>query len=200
MASKSVAATRTRGFYFRAKIVEPHTFCVALVVGTLINVYGQILVPAFRGEGNPFSVFAQHFSDDPGIVVVSILVAYVFPFCVTVYSAVYTRYRYRHLESRALFPDLKPDPVFRVDRSGEIIEAGETTRSLFHKIGIGSAREALGEPLFAEVLRCIDSDQDLPHGKTVTLDDQQYQVSCSVCDTAVNIYLSKSLAIARVAA
>ena len=194
MASTEVAATRTKGFYLRAKVVDPHTFYVAIIVGTLINVYGQILVPALRGEGNPFSVFIGEFGTNPGTVMVSIAVAYLFPFCVTVYSAVYTRYRYRHLESRALFPDLKPDPVFRVDRSGKIIEAGETTRSLFEQIGIATAPEALGESLFAEVVKCFDAKQEMPRGKTVMLDDQKYLVSCSVCDSAVNIYLSKSLA------
>ncbi len=192
MAPPALPEPRTRRSYLLAKLTERHTFYVALIVGTLINVYGQILVPALRGEGDPFAVFLAEIHRNPGTLLLSIVVAYCFPFCVTVYSAAYTRYRYRHLESRALFPDLKPDPVFRVDRKGEIIEAGEATRSLFDEIGIASAQEAIGEPLFKEVLRCFEAKEDMPTSKIVTIDEQDYWVTCSVCDADVNIYLSKA--------
>jgi hypothetical protein len=192
MDTSDVSELRTRRSYLLAKAAEPHTYVVALIVGTLINVYGQLLVPMFRGEGDPFAVFFAEIDRNPGTFFLSVIVAYCFPFCVTLYAAVHTRYRYRHWESRALFPDLKPDPVFRADRSGEIIEAGEATRTLFDKIGIASAQEAIGKSLFDEVLRCSDAQEDLPKGRSVKIDKQDYWVTCSPCESAVNIYLAKA--------
>ena len=54
------------------------------------------------------------------------LLAYAFPFCVGIYSAVAVRYANRRIESIADFPERKPDPVFRAARDGRLVEVGAT--------------------------------------------------------------------------
>ena len=61
------------------KLKDRSTYIVALVVGTLINLYGQVLVPWLRGLGNPFDLLAVEFSDRLGLAIVSIFLAYAFP-------------------------------------------------------------------------------------------------------------------------
>ena len=134
------------------KIKDRSTYVVAAVVGTLINVYGQILVPWFRGLGNPFELFAVEFGERPGLVVFSIFLAYAFPVCVGVYSSVATRYKTRRFESVADFPDRKPDPVFRVARDGKIVELGAATQQLFDQYEVDSAQKILGEKIWAEIV------------------------------------------------
>jgi hypothetical protein len=95
------------------KVRDRGTYVVAAVVGTLINVYGQLLVPWFRGASDPLLAFMAEFHSRPGLTTFSIFIAYAFPFCVGIYSAVVARYRLRRIESVADFPDRKPDPVFR---------------------------------------------------------------------------------------
>ena len=104
------------------KLRDRTTYYVALVVGTLINGFGQLLVPWFRGDADPFVVFAAEWQMRPGLTLFSIFLAYAFPFCVGIYSAVAVRYKNRRLESIADFPERKPDPVFRATRSGPLVE------------------------------------------------------------------------------
>jgi hypothetical protein len=39
------------------KLRDRTTYLVALIVGTLINLYGQLFVPWIRNVGDPFTVF-----------------------------------------------------------------------------------------------------------------------------------------------
>jgi len=134
------------------KIRDRSTYVVAAVVGTLINGYGQVLVPWLRGLGNPFDLLAAEFNERPVLAILSIFLAYAFPVCVGVYSSVATRYKTRRFESVADFPDRKPDPVFRVARDGKIVELGAATRKLFDRYQIDTAQKILGEKVWAEII------------------------------------------------
>jgi hypothetical protein len=73
------------------KLRDRTTYSLAAVVGTLINAYGQLLVPWFRTFSDPFDLFWIEFKVHPGLTLFSVFLAYAFPFCVDVYSAVATR-------------------------------------------------------------------------------------------------------------
>ena len=124
----------------KEKLRDRHTYAVALVVGTLINLYGQLLVPWLRGGADPFSVFGHELHERPALTLFSMFLGFAFPLCVGVYSSVATRYKNRRVESIADFPERKPDPVFRANQSGEVIEAGATTLDYFRKYGISRAQ------------------------------------------------------------
>ena len=134
------------------KLRDRSTYVVALIVGTLINLYGQLLVPWLRGLGNPFELLAVEFSERLGLAVLSIFLAYAFPVCVGIYSSVATRYKTRRFESVADFPDRKPDPVFRVARDGKIVELGAATRELFDTYKVATAQQILGEKIWAKIV------------------------------------------------
>lgn len=84
---------------------------MAAIVGTFINLYGHVLVPVLRGEQHPVNRFVIELGISPGVVSLSILLAYIFPMFVGVYSSVATRFQTRGFERRSWFPDNKPDPV-----------------------------------------------------------------------------------------
>ena len=134
------------------KIKDRSTYVVAAVVGTLINVYGQLLVPWLRGLGNPFELLGVEFSERPSLAILSIFLAFAFPVCVGIYSSVATRYKTRRFESVADFPDRKPDPVFRVARDGKIVELGAATQQMFDQYQVDSAQKILGEKIWAEII------------------------------------------------
>lgn len=134
------------------KLRDRSTYIVALVVGTLINAYGQLLVPWFRGSSDPFASLAMELNLNPVLTLFSIFLAFAFPFCVGIYASVATRYIGRRFESAADFPDRKPDPVFRVAPNGRIVEAGNTTRALLEQYEIDTAQDILGEDTWAEIL------------------------------------------------
>jgi hypothetical protein len=135
------------------KLRDRTTYTLALIVGTLINAYGQLLVPWFRGFGDPFARLAEEFQTRPGLTLFSVFLAYAFPFCVGIYSAVAARYKNRRIESIADFPERKPDPVFRADKAGRLIEAGATTRVFFEKYGVDRAQKILGDDLWTQINR-----------------------------------------------
>ena len=64
---------------------------VAAVVGTLINVYGQMLVPWLNGEPNVLAALRERALLHPGTTALSVAVAYLFPLGVSVYSAAVAR-------------------------------------------------------------------------------------------------------------
>ncbi|MEE8368248.1 MAG: hypothetical protein V3S30_08010, partial [Thermoanaerobaculia bacterium] len=103
------------GTYLGEKLRQRDTYYTALVVGLLINVYSQLLVPLLRGHEDPLAKFSEEFETHPILVSVSIGLGFCFPFLVGIYAAVTTRYARRKVDLRVWFPDYKPDPVFRVD-------------------------------------------------------------------------------------
>lgn len=136
----------------KGKVRDRGTYVVAAVVGTLINLYGQLMVPWFRGASDPFLAFVYEFQARPGLTTFSIFIAYAFPFCVGIYSAVAARYRLRRIESVADFPDRKPDPVFRASRSGRLVEVGAKTRELFELHQVDRAQKILGDEVWQKVI------------------------------------------------
>ena len=80
---------RLTGRLIGDKLRDRTTYVLAAIVGTLINLYGQLLVPWFRGGANPFETFANHLQDSPGLTYFSIFLGYAFPFCVGIYSGVW---------------------------------------------------------------------------------------------------------------
>ena len=131
--------------YLVEKLRQRHTYGVALVVGLFINLYGHVLVPWLRGEQRPVARFVEQLAEAPAVVGFSIVVAFLFPLLVGVYSSVTTRISTRDIEYRAQFPDLKPDPVFRADESGSIVDLGDKTRELFARHAITTGQHFLGD-------------------------------------------------------
>ena len=140
------------------KLRDRTTYVVAAVVGTLISAYGQLLVPWIRSGSDPFAAFAAEFERTPVLTLLSVFLAYAFPFCVGIYSAVAVRYNNRRIESIADFPERKPDPVFRADRNGQPVEVGATTQELFDKYRVDSAQKILGDEIWERIV-----STDIPH-------------------------------------
>ena len=61
--------------YAFEKLVQPSTYVVALVVGTLINLYGQVLVPFLRDEPEPVLHFVRECAQPPLLASISVLIA-----------------------------------------------------------------------------------------------------------------------------
>jgi hypothetical protein len=137
------------------KLKDRGTYILALMVGTLINAYGQLLVPWFRNGNDPFSAFSEELAQRPELTLISVFLGYAFPFFVGTFSAVATRYKNRRTESIADFPDRKPDPVFRATRQGEFVEVGAETQRLFTKYRITKAQMIIGSE---EWSRLCDGD------------------------------------------
>lgn len=172
------------------KLHDRTTYGVAVVVGTLISAYGQLLVPWLRDSGNPFTVFAGEFEVEPVLTSLSVFLAYAFPFCVGIYSAVAARYKNRRIESIADFPERKPDPVFRAARDGQLVEAGARTQEMFERYGIDSAQKILGEETWAQILA-----KQPEEGKALIFfeaEGVEYQVShAPTANGEINLYLTR---------
>jgi len=102
-------------------------------------------VPWLRGQSSPWQSFRDQLSDSPVVMGISVALAFFFPLVVGVYSSVATRVSTRDMEYRAQFPDLKPDPVFRADSSGRIVDIGAATQQLFERHQIETGRHFMGD-------------------------------------------------------
>ena len=115
---------RLLGRFIIDKLHDRTTYVLAAIVGLLINGYGQLLVPWFRSGTNPFTTFMTEFDARPGLTIFSVFLAFAFPFCVGIYSAVAERklgcsmrtcqagcgtVRYELLEKRMLDPQGRPN-------------------------------------------------------------------------------------------
>jgi hypothetical protein len=199
----SLRDTQARLASFEAKLVsryaveklkDPATYRLAFVVGTLINAYGHIVVPALRGHPDVWGNFLTEFSDSPVLASFSILLAYLFPIAVQIHSAVRTRMRGHASELRATFPDSKPDPVFRAAPDGKIIDAGETTRTILNKHKLEQAQDVLGDELFAQIIKLQEKGARLPRETAIKIAPLQASylvVHSPASDGAVNIYLTE---------
>lgn len=134
------------------KLNDSSTYVVAVVVGTLINLYGQLLVPWFRTGSDPVLQFTVELTERPELTIFSMFLAFAFPFCVGTYSAVATRYKNRRVESIADFPEKKPDPVFRAAKDGSLVEVGGSTQLFFEEFGIDRAQTLLGEDVWLDII------------------------------------------------
>ena len=179
------------GRLVKDKLRDRTTYILAAVVGTLINVYGQLLVPWFRHESDPFDSFMNEFEVRPGLATLSVFLGYAFPFCVGIYSGVAARYKFRRAESMADFPDRKPDPVFRALSTGEIVEVGSSTREFFDSYGIDRAQKIVGEGVWAKILNRELADT----GTTIFFEAEaaEYMVTYAPTDDdQFNIYLTRT--------
>jgi hypothetical protein len=176
----------------RERLSTRETWLTALIVGSAINGYGQLLVPWLRGA-DPIPAFVNEFTANPGVSLLTIAAGYAFPVLVGVYASVSSRYAHRHEASRALFPDHKPDPVFRVDIGGEIVEAGDATHDLFRAHTIQRAPDILGADVWEAVVTATRAGGVLDDGTVVHFEpaDQWYLVAHSPApDGQINIYLT----------
>ncbi len=176
------------------KLCDRGTYTLSFLVGTVINLYGQILVPWLRGSSTPFADLGAEAAARPWLMFTSVALGYTFPLLVSVYSSVATRYRNRDLESRSRFPDSKPDPVFRAGPDGTIIDCGAKTRTFFEAYGVRRAQEILGE----ETWRRIREGDPALAEEQLTIrfapEGVGYIVTHSAAaDGAFNIYLTRLL-------
>ena len=172
------------------KLHDRTTYGVAAVVGTLISAYGHLLVPWFRISENPFAAFATEFERTPLLTLFSIFLAYAFPFCVGIYSAVAVRYKHRRIESIADFPDRKPDPVFRAAPDGRLVEVGANTQRMFDKYQIDCAQKILGEQVWADIVSDKPADGQL--SVYFEAEDTEYLVTHAPTDDGeINVYLTR---------
>jgi hypothetical protein len=166
------------------------TYVLAAIVGTLINVYGQLLVPWFRGSTNPFTTFADEFEIRPGLALFSVFLGFAFPFCVGIYSAVAARYKNRRVESIADFPERKPDPVFRATRGGQLVEVGATTQVFFDKHQIDCAQKILGDETWAQIV----AEEQAGGGATIFFEAEDVEFVVTHAPTTndeINVYLTR---------
>jgi hypothetical protein len=180
--------------YTVEKLKKRDTYVTAIIVGTLINIYGQLLVPWLRGRGSPIDVFTRELSEAPILGSISIALGFIFPVFVGVYSSVATRWANRKYESRALFPDHKPDPVFRANFAGDIVEAGETTRELFKEHEVAKAPDVLGSGVWQALVDAARAGSSLATETRVYFPpaDTWYLVGSSPAPgDNVNVYLTR---------
>jgi hypothetical protein len=176
--------------FLRDKLSERATYILAAVVGTLINLYGQLLVPWLRGVDDPFAMFAYEVETRPWLTLLSVFLGYAFPFCVGTYSSVTTRYKNRRLESIADFPERKPDPVFRATESGHVVEAGAATREMFLQYGVENAQGILGDNIWRQILN--EERSEGAHRFFFEQEGVEYIVSHARTSAGeINVYLSR---------
>jgi hypothetical protein len=179
--------------YAAEKLRDASTYKVAFIVGTLINLFGQILVPFLRGRPNVADAFLTELEARPALAALSIIVAYVFPVIVQVHSAVTSRIRGSGAEMRATLIDSKPDPVFRAAADGRIIHASASTRALLDRCGLDTAQDVLGAELWERICETQRRGHQLSRETYVhvdALDDSFFVVHSPGADGAANIYLT----------
>ena len=172
------------------KLKDRTTYVLAAFVGLLINGYGQLLVPWFRSGANPFATFSAELDARPGLTLFSIFLAFAFPFCVGIYSAVAARYKNRRVESIADFPERKPDPVFRARKDGQLVEVGANTQKFFAMFQIDCAQRLLGDDVWAKII----SDEDTAETIVVFFEaeGEKYLVAhAPTRNDEINVYMTR---------
>jgi hypothetical protein len=174
------------------KLRDAETYWIAGLVGTLINAFGHLLVPWIRGSEDPWAILVEEFQAHPALTIFSILLAYAFPLLVGVTSSVLTRYRNRRIESVADFPERKPDPVFRANRTGDFVEVGASTREFFREFNVDSAKKILGTEIWSEIAVAKEPGG----GKIISFEPEGADYVVSYTPTAndkVNVYMTRLL-------
>lgn len=70
---------------------QPRSWRIAFVVGTLINLYGQLLVPWLDGGTDVLGGWLEGARSHPGTTTLSAVLGYLFPLGVSLYSAAAAR-------------------------------------------------------------------------------------------------------------
>jgi len=172
------------------KLHDRGTYILAFVIGTMINLYGQLLVPWLRDRGSPLEDFITELQSNTSLSLFSIFIAYAFPFCVGTYSVVAARYKNRRMESIAEFPEQKPDPVFRATREGQLLEVGAETQRLFDRHNVAMAQHIIGDEMWAK----ISSGDGARYDTRIHFDAEgvDYLVTSSQLEnTHINIYMTR---------
>jgi hypothetical protein len=177
---------------FVRQLRASETLVTALVVGALINLYGQVLVPLLRGSVDVLGSLARDFRAAPGVTLCSVALGFAFPWLVSAYAGARARAEIAAATSLARFPDLKPDPVFRATSDGVIIEAGAQTRELLRRYDLERAQDILGDKLWAHVVSATHADGILRAPEIVHFEpsDTCYVVSASAGPDGINVYLA----------
>lgn len=177
---------------FAARMTRRSTWVTALIVGTLINVYGQILVPLLRGADGPLTGLRDGFVDAPGLALLSVALGYLFPLGVSALAAARTQHEHRGVASLAQFPDLKPDPVFRATPGGEVIEAGAQTRRMFDLHGVRCAQDLLGDEAWSRITSAVNRAGVLPVPESIFYepDGHWYAVTAARSPDGINVYMA----------
>ena len=84
------------------KVLERETYIVSIVVGTLITLYGQLLVPFLRYEKDVWETFVVKLVERPKLTIFSILLAYLFPIGVQIHATIVARMREYRTNKRKL--------------------------------------------------------------------------------------------------
>ena len=161
--------------------------------GMLINMYGQVLVPTLRGTEDVLSAFMLDCVQSPMTAFLSIGTGFLFPWMVSAYAGARARVEVSATASLARFPDLKPDPVFRTDLDGIVIEAGAQTRVMFDTHRIERAQDVLGADLWARIVESVQRDGSLsvPETAYFAAASQWYVVTASAAPPdGINVYLT----------
>lgn len=162
---------------------------VALIVGTVINLYGQVLVPAMRGVDRPLADFVATFERHPGVTLLSLLLAYLFPLAVGVYSSARARRPAESALALADFTNRKPDSVFRVGRDGRILSVGTGSRRILAEHCVEHAGQLVGKPLWDRIV--AGSEPTCGIHILSPLDGRAYTVSHAAGpDGCVDLYLA----------
>ena len=179
---------RLISIFVGAKLRDRSTYILALIVGLIINLYGQILLPWFRGSFDPPSDLLIEFEIRPAITILSILLGFLFPFCVGLYSAVTMRYKNRRTEAIARLPDYCPDPMFSASYNSLIVDANASMRDFMERYGIDNAKQILGDSLWGNIV----SGEPMEDKPIVFFEPAQSNYAISYCSTefdTINIYL-----------
>ncbi|MEH6545642.1 MAG: hypothetical protein V7701_04410 [Sneathiella sp.] len=139
------------GRFIKGRLKDPSLYWLALIVGTVINCYGHLLVPWMRSGENPFLLLLHELEVRPYLTIFTILMTYSFPFGVALYSSVGARYKNRRLESIADFPDRNPSPVFHATKDGNFVEVGAETSKFFQTYNITTAHDLVGTETWRKI-------------------------------------------------
>ena len=72
---------------FLQQLGKRGTLVTAAVVGTVINMYGQMVVPCLRGSGSAIDDLRRNFEDAPFLAIISIALGYTFPWLVSAFAS-----------------------------------------------------------------------------------------------------------------
>lgn len=128
----------------------------------------------------------------PAVTTASIALGFAFPLLVSAYAGARMRIQTRAQASLARFPDLKPDPVFRAEPDGTIVQAGALTRALFEQHGVARAQDVVGPQLWQRIATSIGRGAAPPGPEMAYFGPakQWYIVRVSGAPDGINVYLT----------
>ncbi len=192
----SVSVRTTKGVepMWKSLIVtlgERSIYVVTVVAGTLIILYGQVLVPWVRGSNNALMDMMVEFEQQPLASILTFTVAFLFPFSVGVCSSTLAQYRMANAKVGASLSENKFGSAFRVARNGKIVGAGTLTGALLKSDRAQMVQEWLGDKLW----RDIASGKSTEQGCVIYVKawSGHYVVNFALTvDNHINLYLTRA--------